>query len=129
MPSNALLVLVYFHKLWSGLLQLKYLWNFLLANNKRKFHSGLDFHQMYVILNLGFKLGTLQPALRGCLCTADELCYCEVCFSFSVISFTLDKQCTDRQRIPANICWSWRRLQHVFNVTILRLPRRLEDVL
>ena len=30
---------------------------------------------------------------------------------------------------PANICWSWRRLQHVFSVTILRLPRRLEDVL
>ena len=31
--------------------------------------------------------------------------------------------------ILANICWSWRRLQHVFSVTILRLPRRLEDVL
>ena len=31
--------------------------------------------------------------------------------------------------IPANICWSWRRLQHVFSLTILRLPRRLEDVL
>ena len=31
--------------------------------------------------------------------------------------------------IPANICWSWRRLQHVFSVTISRLPRRLEDVL
>ena len=31
--------------------------------------------------------------------------------------------------IPENICWSWRRLQHVFNVTILRLSRRLEDVL
>ena len=30
---------------------------------------------------------------------------------------------------PPNICWSWRRLQHVFSVTILRLPRRLEDVL
>ena len=30
---------------------------------------------------------------------------------------------------PANICWSWRRLQHVFSLTILRLPRRLEDVL
>ena len=29
----------------------------------------------------------------------------------------------------ANICWSSRRLQHVFSVTILRLPRRLEDVL
>ena len=27
--------------------------------------------------------------------------------------------------VPANICWSWRRLQHVFSVTILRLPRRL----
>ena len=24
---------------------------------------------------------------------------------------------------------SWRRLQHVFSVTVLRLPRRLEDVL
>ena len=24
--------------------------------------------------------------------------------------------------IPANICWSSRRLQHVFSVTILRLP-------
>ena len=39
--------------------------------------------------------------------------------------------------IPATICWSWRRLQdmswrhfqHVFSVTILRLPRRFEDVL
>ena len=30
---------------------------------------------------------------------------------------------------PANICWSWRRLQHVFSVTILRLPRRPGDVL
>ena len=38
---------------------------------------------------------------------------------------------------PGNICWSsrhlqdmsWRRLQHVFSVTIFRLPRRLEDVL
>ena len=30
---------------------------------------------------------------------------------------------------PANICWSWRRLKNVFSVTILRLPRRLEDVL
>ena len=29
---------------------------------------------------------------------------------------------------PANICWSWRRLQHVFSVTILRLPRRPGDV-
>ena len=29
----------------------------------------------------------------------------------------------------ANICWSWRRRQHVFSVTILRLPRRLEDTL
>ena len=28
----------------------------------------------------------------------------------------------------ANIRWSWRRLQHVFSVTILRLPRRLEDM-
>ena len=31
--------------------------------------------------------------------------------------------------VPANICWSWRRLQNVFSVTIFRLPRRLEDVL
>ena len=30
-----------------------------------------------------------------------------------------------QQHNPANICWSWRRLQHVFSVTILRLPRRL----
>ena len=30
---------------------------------------------------------------------------------------------------PANICLSWRRLQHVFSVTILSLPRRLQDVL
>ena len=30
---------------------------------------------------------------------------------------------------PANICWYWRRLQHVFSVTILRFPRSLEDVL
>ena len=30
---------------------------------------------------------------------------------------------------PANICCSWRRLQHAFSVTILRLSVRLEDVL
>ena len=30
---------------------------------------------------------------------------------------------------PANICWFLRRLEDVFSVTILRLPRRLEDVL
>ena len=30
---------------------------------------------------------------------------------------------------PANICWSSGRLQDVFSVTILRLPRRLEDVM
>ena len=38
---------------------------------------------------------------------------------------------------PANSCWSsrrlqdmsWRRLQHVFSVTVFRLPRRLEDFL
>ena len=34
-----------------------------------------------------------------------------------------------KTNVPANICWSWRRLQHVFSVTILRLPRRLEDIL
>ena len=31
--------------------------------------------------------------------------------------------------IPANICWSWRRLRQVFSITILYLPRRLQDVL
>ena len=30
---------------------------------------------------------------------------------------------------PANIGWPCRRLQHVFSITILRLPRRLKDVL
>ena len=30
---------------------------------------------------------------------------------------------------PANICWSSRRLQHVFGVTIFRLPSSLQDVL
>ena len=29
----------------------------------------------------------------------------------------------------ANICWSWRRLEHVFSAKSFRLPRRLEDVL
>ena len=57
--------------------------------------------------------------------------------------FTLEKQCVRiiahslKCCIPANICWSWRRLQdmssrrlqHFFSVTVLRLPRRLEDVL
>ena len=37
--------------------------------------------------------------------------------------------CLVEANIPANICWSWKRLQHVFSVTILRLARRLEDVL
>ena len=40
--------------------------------------------------------------------------------------------------IPASICWSSRRLQedmsrrllqHVFSLTIFRLPRRLQDIL
>ena len=34
-----------------------------------------------------------------------------------------------KHSIPANISWSWRRIQHVSSVTILRLSRRLEDVL
>ena len=41
----------------------------------------------------------------------------------------LSKYCLTLYNIinyPANICWSWRRLQHVFSVTIFRLPRRLE---
>ena len=29
----------------------------------------------------------------------------------------------------ANIFWSWRRLQDVFSITILHLPKRLEEVL
>ena len=29
------------------------------------------------------------------------------------------------KKSPANICWSWRRLQPVFRVTIFHLPRRL----
>ena len=33
------------------------------------------------------------------------------------------------ETIPANFCCSWGRLQHVFSVAILRLLRRLEDVL
>ena len=37
--------------------------------------------------------------------------------------------CLVEANIPANICWSWKRLQHVFSATILRLARRLEDVL
>ena len=30
--------------------------------------------------------------------------------------------------IPTNICWSSTRLQPVFNITMFRLPRRLEDI-
>ena len=30
---------------------------------------------------------------------------------------------------PANICWSARRFQDIFSVTIFHLPRRLADVL
>ena len=40
---------------------------------------------------------------------------------FFIVSFS--------NSFPANICWSWRRLQHVFSAPIFRLPRRLEDVL
>ena len=32
------------------------------------------------------------------------------------------------KNVPANICWSWSCLQHVFSVTILCLQRRLEDI-
>ena len=35
----------------------------------------------------------------------------------------------NRAKYPANICWSSRRLEDVFSVKILRLPRPLEDVL
>ena len=42
------------------------------------------------------------------------------------------KKCWKQQSkraFPASICWSWRRLQQVFSIRMLRLPRRLEDVL
>ena len=55
-----------------------------------------------------------------------------------LLSFWIPSQVLfgEQNRIfPANICWSWRpsrhvwrRLQHVLSVTILRLPRRIEDV-
>ena len=45
---------------------------------------------------------------------------CKICCIFSEDIFL---------RTPANICWSWRRLQNVLSVTIFRLPRRFEDVL
>ena len=65
------------------------------------------------------------------------------CFTFYLenrcTSLSLIKICDLRRKklfedrlksfYQANICWSSRRLQHVFSVTILRLPRRLEDVL
>ena len=35
----------------------------------------------------------------------------------------------NRAKYPANICWSSRRLEEVFSVKSLRLPRTLEDVL
>ena len=44
----------------------------------------------------------------------------------------LSKYCLTLHNIinyPANICWSWRRLQHVFSVTIFCFPRRLEEKL
>ena len=40
----------------------------------------------------------------------------------------LNLSCISRSN-PANICWPWKHLQYVFSVTILRLPRRLKDVL
>ena len=51
---------------------------------------------------------------------------------FSYIPFL----CSCSSSIPANSCWSWRRLQdmswrrlqHVFSVTILRLPNCLENL-
>ena len=45
---------------------------------------------------------------------------CKICCIFSEDIFL---------RTPANICWSWRRLQNILSVTIFRLPRRFEDVL
>ena len=33
-----------------------------------------------------------------------------------------------KEPIPASVCWSWRRLQNAFSVTIFHLPRRLEDM-
>ena len=54
----------------------------------------------------------------------------------STVIWWFDLLSSKRWHNPANICWSsrrlqvmsWRRLQHVFSVKILRLPRRLEDV-
>ena len=42
------------------------------------------------------------------------------------ISFT-EFNISQNSDFPANICSSGRRLQHVFGVTILRLPRHLEE--
>ena len=66
----------------------------------------------------------------------------------TILLFSLENGCTSlslikicdlrRQKLfedwlksfyQASICWSSRHLQHVFSVTILRLPRRLEVVL
>ena len=33
------------------------------------------------------------------------------------------------RKFAANICWSSRRLQDVFSITVFPLPRRLEDIL
>ena len=61
-------------------------------------------------------------------------CYMYLSFSLfhfinmSVVNAFLYEQKQQKNK-QKNICWSWRRLQSVFNVTILRLPRCLEDVL
>ena len=73
--------------------------------------------------------------LSGCtlICSwfnAIVTAYCKHSLSFLLVGFTVAFcfLCNQKSLYPANICWSSRRLQHVFSVTILRLPRCLEDV-
>ena len=49
--------------------------------------------------------------------------------AFTGCQDSLIKSTQNATLFPANICWSSRRLQNVFSVTVFRLPRRLENVL
>ena len=47
---------------------------------------------------------------------------------FSVLSYNSDEHHYHLTPTPANVCWSSRRLQYVFSVTIFSLPTRLKNV-
>ena len=89
----------------------------------------LDFFMLHSFhVTIFFILYTFHSVLVPC-CTIFMLRYSILHSFYSVLSIVLFHSFVFLLNILASICCSWRHLQHVFSVTILPLPRRLEDVL